>query len=117
MKLNVLAPIRDLDGTEIRQPPKKVGEDGVILTMGAMMTGALLAPIDGDRADGRESFERFLLAMRIHEAQGVVEISIDEAKLIKDRTAKCCSALVQGRIWQAIEAAGAGEGGSRNSLS
>jgi hypothetical protein len=108
MKLSVLAPILDLDGNEVRLPPEKEGRPpGPVMTLGTGMKGALLAHLPGDEDDkaGTKGFERFLLAERIHKAEGFVELTIDEAKIIKDRSAKCYSTLVQGRIWQAIEAA------------
>jgi hypothetical protein len=64
----------------------------------------------GDDKKPEAGFNRFMLAMRIHEADGACELTIDEAKLIKDRVAKVYPALVMGRVWQALE--GAAEGGN-----
>jgi hypothetical protein len=111
MKISVLAPILDLDGKEVRLPAEKEGgQPGPIMTLGTGMKGALLAHLPGDEDDktGTKGFERFLLAERIHRAEGFVEISIEEAQTIKARAARSYSTLFYGRIWQALEAAAAG---------
>jgi hypothetical protein len=108
MKVSVLAPIRDLNGKELRlQPETEGGLPGEVMTLGTVMKGALLATLEGDEEDrlGTKGFERFMLTERIHKAEGMVDISIEEAKTIKERSARCYSTLIYSRVWQALEAA------------
>lgn len=107
MLLLVSAAVNDLDGNPVREPGSndKPGETtGKIFTIGRAIESALVNSQPGDEKDGEGSFKRFRLAMKIHDApDGLVEIDIDEAKIIKDRVGSTFGALVIGRVWNALE--------------
>lgn len=105
MKVKTNTPIVSLEGKPIKVPVSdEKNADLAPLTMGKAMEVALLSQIEGERnTEPMASFDRYRLAERIHDAKDTVEITIDEAKLIKDRVAKIFGPLILGRVWTALE--------------
>ena len=94
------------DGETIMRPKNtkaapKPGErpEEVPATLGWAATQALVALYEDERSlSGDEKFSRFTLAQRIAKG-GVVEVSIDEVKTIKDMMAKHWSTPIVGASW------------------
>lgn len=90
MLKNFNIPIKAIDGTDMLEQGAENGKPisrastliGIVLT-------ALQAPLKGDEnLTGTKRCELIALALRIHAANGDVEISLDEATLIKNRVEK-----------------------------
>ena len=64
---------------------------------------------DDDSVAPSALFERYRLASRIRKAapDAAVDLSIDEAKLIKDTSPRCTRPASFGQVWDALEGAGA----------
>lgn len=87
------------------KPVKMEGEDRNA-TIGGILIAALLLSAEGEK-DGKAKYERWKLVQRIEKAEGeVVELSVDEAKLIKDHAALFLAPMLLGPVWDAIEDAG-----------
>ena len=67
MKINVVEPLRELDGSVVR-------EKGVDVTFRTVIISALMVPTNGEK--GPIKFDKFKLAMRITD-NDVVVVSID----------------------------------------
>jgi hypothetical protein len=93
MKIDFGFVLRTLDGASISD---EKGE----MTAQRLACGALLADAQGDKPEGK--LERFRLAIKISEATGPVDLTIDEMKLLQDRVTKSCGSLVVGRMDQLL---------------
>lgn len=92
-----------IGGVVVKDANKKDGGDA---TLGGIMIGALVAEGGvGAPADGKERFERYQLAKKIHEASGEVELDIDDVAKIKTLIGTTYGTLVVGPAWELLEAA------------
>lgn len=76
------------------------------VTLGLVVVRALDAKYrDDDNAAPSALFERYRLASRIRKAapDEAIDLSIDEAKLIKDTVPKMYAPGIFGQIWDALE--------------
>lgn len=81
-----------------------IAENGKDVSIKTLVTTALVANYaDETGLAGEEKFSRFNLALRIHNARGAVEVSIEELVLIKKLVAKAYTTLAVGRIYALIE--------------
>lgn len=97
MYINVSKQISDLRGNPLRDASE-------ILTIGGCICTALLAQHDADRGlSGDKKVERWRLAMAIVDKVFPVEVTIEQAALIKKLVADTFGPLVVGQIWDAIE--------------
>lgn len=91
MKIDFSKPIADLDGKPV--------ED---LTLRVVALNALMAMLpDEQRLPGDKKVERFALAMRVN-AGGEVDVSAEDAALMKDLIGKVYGALVVGRAYEML---------------
>ena len=92
MKINFDTPLKDFDGKPIKI---NADTDG---TLANVCVEALMAAAPGETASGEEKLRRYQLASRLH-AGGEVEISLEDAVLLKDLTGKVWPPIVVGQVW------------------
>ncbi|MDQ7799572.1 MAG: hypothetical protein RDU76_11635 [Candidatus Edwardsbacteria bacterium] len=96
MKVNLSAILLSINGEQIKQAE-------VVQTVGTIAVEALQIFDTRDTAiSGDEKAKRWKLACRIH-GQAEAEISIEEAKLIKDLVGKYYGPVIVGQVWDALE--------------
>lgn len=96
MKVNLSAILLSINGEQIKQAE-------VVQTVGTIAVEALQVFDTRDTAlSGDEKFKRWKLACRIH-GQAEAEISIEEAKMIKDLVGKYYGPVIVGQVWEALE--------------
>lgn len=93
---------------KIEISPQILGLDGAPLlegfTVKEAMIQSLVTALPGDeRLTGMQKFEAFNLATKINSADNFVDLSIEDMKLIKDRSGKMFSPVAMARVWQALE--------------
>lgn len=72
-------------------------------TLGAVVSNALTAPVQGETMGSGEATKRLKLALKIVDG-GMVEISTEERDLMKERVSKVyLGALVPGRVAELLE--------------
>jgi len=96
MKINFNMGLKNLKGETL----KDKGKD---LTLKDVSTNALLGNYQDEKIDGEEKLKRFLLATRIYESRGEIELENDDVKLVKDMIAKGYSTIVTARAWQILD--------------
>lgn len=97
MKLDVTKKITDLDGAALKEGERE-------LTLSMVICNALMISHQSERElSGDEKVKRFVLATRIHGAALPVDVSAEEAALIKKLVAMAYGPLVVGQVWQAVE--------------
>jgi hypothetical protein len=84
MKLNVLSELKNFDGSSIFNTKA----DGTVfpVTIKDVVVNVIAAPQDKD--DGMARMKKFDLAMKLFKGEGEVEITPEEATLIKDGLGK-----------------------------
>ncbi len=95
MKLNVTQEIIGLTGEPIKD--SKTQKPVLFRTL---IANVLMEPVTG--TGGEEKIKNFDLAKRIMD-EDEVELSVDEAKKVKDLIGQFQSAVVVKRIWDALE--------------
>ena len=86
-----------------------VGENGEQdsrpLTLGSVAETVLVMDLPNERAEGKEKFERWCLAKRIHDAAEPLNLEPEEAALLKERIGKGYSANVVGPAYAILNGA------------
>lgn len=95
MKIDFNVGLKNLKGEAL----KDTGKD---LTLKDVSANALLGNYK-EEIDGNEKLKRFLLATKIYEASGEIELENDDVKLVKDMIAKGYSTVVTARAWQILD--------------
>jgi len=95
MKINFNVGLKNLKGETLKDKEKD-------LTLKDASTNALLGNYD-EKIDGNEKLKRFLLATKIYESNGEIELENDDVKLVKDMIAKGYSTVVTARAWQILD--------------
>lgn len=99
MQVDFSAPILDLLGNGL---PAKGGK---VLTLGEVACEVLQAQFqDEANLSAQEKYKRYGLALKLAPG-GEVDLTIEEAELLKRLIGKGCSALVMGRSFDMFEAA------------
>lgn len=74
------------------------------LTAGAIALSALLGNYDDEKAlTGKEKADRYQLAMKINKNMKEVDLTIEQAKLVKDLVGKAFAPLVVGQFFELME--------------
>lgn len=94
MKVDFSQEILDMSGVPIM-------DNGQIVTLRTISVNALLAP--EQQIEGSEKMKRFVLAQKVHDSDGEMELCIEDAKLIKEQIGKNFATLVVGRAWKMLE--------------
>ncbi len=97
MKVKMNQPLRGWDGDMLKHQKDGI-KDGPLTPMLLLQVccNALMGKIEGERLDGTEMVKRQLLAQRVYQAVGPVELSIDEVQLIKNLVAATYGTTVVG---------------------
>jgi len=96
MKINFTVGLKNLEG-------KTLKDKGKDLTLKDVSANALLGNYQDEKIDGEEKLKRFLLATKIYESKGDLELTVDEIKMTKDLIARGYSILVTGRALQILD--------------
>lgn len=91
MKINVDTVLKQLNGL-----PLKEGDNDFTLKSAAIEALMLMSP--DDQAGGEEKFSRYNLAIKVN-AGGEVELTPEEAAMIKQRIGKIFGPSVLGPAW------------------
>lgn len=98
MQVDFCKQLLDLDELPVKHP------DGKELTYKEAGIQALLVSLESDRGeDGGKILERYDLAKKLKSSTGVIEISPEEAVLLKHRVQKAYGALIYGRFHEALK--------------
>lgn len=100
MKINPDEVIRDLDGEALKVIDHKT-EIESLLTLRRIIIDSLL--LNERDLDGEQKLNRFNLAKKIHEADSIIEVTVEEAVLIKTLVNKRYSTLVYARVNEVLE--------------
>lgn len=112
--LKIGRPDKDFDGKLKNQK----GED---VTLGEVCIAALVSigprcprcgtiQFPADTQDGKEKFDRWMLAQRLEKAKKKIELTVDEIKMLKDAVAKSETIVVAGQVWEILDPALAKKG-------
>ena len=96
MKIDFNVALKNLKGETLKDKEKD-------LTLKDVSANALLGNYQDEKIDGEEKLKRFLLATKIYETNGELELNIDEIKMTKDLIAKGYSTLVTGRALEILD--------------
>ncbi len=113
MKVNFNRSLINFDDTPMKQNKVvEIGNTGKFdvmelneeLMLNSIIVNALSARYKEDaNLKQRVALDRFELALRIKKAKGEIEITAEDAVLIKDVALKGCTILAHGRICELIE--------------
>lgn len=92
MKINIDAPITNLDGTQLKEGDK-------LLTLKDFITTSLLAESKEQTAD--DKIKRFSLAVKVF--NGEKELSPEDVVLIKERIGEMYGALIVGKCYELLK--------------
>jgi len=96
MKINFNVGLKNLEGRALKDKEKD-------LTLKDVSANAVLGNYPDEKIDGEEKLKRFMLATKIYESSGELELDIDEIKMTKDLIAKGYSILVTGRALEILD--------------
>lgn len=93
MKLNVNAPIKNLQGMPMVDSGSKQPISFKMVAVEALLQ-------DDRDATGQQKLERFQLASRMHDCKDdAFEITPEDAAMVKDLTARMYGPLISGQVW------------------
>ena len=93
MKVNLKTSLKAFDGADVTDAT------GPVL----ISTLCINALMKEDTVAGAEKMKRFLLARRIYDAEGDLDITVEEASLIKDLVGSTFAPIVVGRVYELLE--------------
>ncbi len=97
MQRNFTTPIKNLDGRPLKEGDREV-------TLASIAVNALLTPYEDERnLSGDDKVKRFKLAQAIHDAQGEIEVTVEQVALLKSLIAKAYTPLIVGQAWAVLE--------------
>ena len=94
MKIEFNRELKTLDGESMKMNDKP-------LTLRSASVEALLIPKQGD--SGTDKAKSYALAMKIHQSNGQVDLTIDEAAELKKRIGENMTPLVVGQAWEMLD--------------
>lgn len=101
MKVNFLTALVDVNGKEM------ISETGAPVTLKDVATAALVNHKDGElnTMTGADKFKLYSLALKINntEAEGLVNLTLDELTTIKERIGMIWGAGIVGPAWIILE--------------
>lgn len=108
MKTNLNVALKNMDDVAMTETiktmvdGKEVSEEKEI-PLKTFCINALMADYQGETVDGNEKLKRYTLAKRIFKAEGEVELSVEEAALLKQLVPKGHTPLVVGQLFELLE--------------
>jgi len=105
MKIDFSTPICDFDGKPLPLIKEgKVVEDKTV-TLATVCVEALNATFPDERElDGKEKFDRFMLASKVYSG-GEIDLKVEDLAMIKKLVGKAYGPLVVGRVYELIDEA------------
>lgn len=97
MRINVLNVVKDYEGKDITEGPKKTP-----VTYRAIFSGALNSMEEREIIPAEQKAQIFALSLKLFKSKEV-DLTVEERTLIKERTAKFYTPLVYGRVSEALE--------------
>jgi hypothetical protein len=97
MKIQVNQPLKTIHGNNLEEVK------GKSFTVKDAIVSGLLSQDNSENINGQKKFELYKLASKIQDAEGEVEITIEQAATIKERVGKSFTALVVGQVYEIIE--------------
>ena len=94
MKIEFNQELKTFDGETLQMNDKP-------LTLRRAAVESLLIPKGGD--DGDKKAENCALAMKIHQSNGQIDLTIDEAAELKKRIGENMTPLVVGQAWEMLD--------------
>ena len=122
MQIDFNYTFKNLDGKEIKEPPKEGEKKGKPFTLRKACVRALL-DISGDqivcpnckyqleRAEelsGEKKIERYEFAKRLHNSNGLVDLQSEDITFLKKLIAKGYPPLTVGQAWEILDPTDAG---------
>ncbi len=108
MRYNLSTIIIDLKNENIENPyllPDD--EERKIWDVKTACISAILMPTPGGKESGDDKFKAYQLAAKVTACDAsVVDLSVNEAKMLKDATGRCYGAIVVGFIWKILDGEG-----------
>lgn len=102
MIIDVSVGLKDIHG---RNMIETIEGQGIPVTLKSVLVGCLLSPaIDDSKLTGKEKLMRYNLANKIHAADGIIDLTVEEIVLVKDLTAKIYSTWVTGQTLSLLPA-------------
>ena len=114
MKVNLYVKLLGFDGCPVKKTkvvttdgvPEAKEIDGEFVLLSDVIANAVSSTYrDDDKISPDEKLNRFALALETKKAKGPIEISVEDAGLIKKMAVKGCSVLAYGRICELLESA------------
>ncbi len=98
MNIDFRAPIVGLDGGEAI-------ENGNVVTLATLSIAVLLTPNPNEQIEPVDKMSRAILAEKIYQSDAPVDVTLDEAALIKSLIGQTCTPLAYLRATQILESA------------
>jgi hypothetical protein len=93
--------LKDLAGKPFEKANEVEGEPNLPVTIADVIQTNLLS--EDKNATPTDRFNYYRLASRIKDAEGEVEFTLEELKLIKDKVGQNSMPLVVGRVWEVLD--------------
>lgn len=99
MKINLSQAVKNRRGETIDRPTDKGDRPAIYKDF---IIDCLDAPHESDKKDNKGKRKRGKLADRIERSTGEIELSVDEAKILKDSVDEVGTVLMQSRLYEAL---------------
>ena len=104
MKVKLNTELKDFEGNAVIFSMATTEKEAVNATLGRMMIESLLATFrDEENLSGDEKLKRWQLAIKIKNADVMVELTVEEVALVKKLIGKAYSTLIVGQVWELLE--------------
>lgn len=104
MNINVSQKITTLDGQSI---PANDGVSGELrpTILKDILVKAMMEPTQAETQTmkGEVKFKRYMLAQKIYQGEGVVDVEIEDLALLRESVGKLFNPLVVGQVWKMLE--------------
>lgn len=97
MKIDMKVKLKTLKGDDI------LDEKNNPVTIGDIISQALLASFPDDNEKGEEKYKKFKLAVKVNSSDLPIDITLEEAVKIKEIVGKGFSPLIVGQVWEILE--------------
>ena len=106
MKVKLNTELKDFEGKALIFTAATAEKEAVNATLGKMMIESLLATFkDEENLSGDEKLKRWQLAIKIKNADVMVELTVEEVALVKKLVGKAYGTIIVGQVWELLEGA------------